>query len=180
MYGLDIGVAAMATLARDLDAHLEVYGDGPFRPDVEAAIARHGVADRVTLHGRVPLDTLPAILAGADLALVPTRDEPYLHYSLSTKLLEAVAMRLPVIASDLRTFRAHFDDAAIRYVPGGDPAALGAAITALAEDPQSASRLAEAAGRQVKPYAWSTQKQHYVAVVDSLLERGRLRPSRGA
>lgn len=180
IYGLDVAVEAMAALDSGLAARLEVYGDGPFRPEVEAAIVRHGVADRVTLHGRVALDDLPGILAAADLAVVPTRPEPYLAYSLSTKVLESVAMGTPVVASDLRTLRAHFDDEAIRYVPGGDPVALAAAITALAGAPDTAARQAEAARRQAAPYAWADQRRHYLAVVDSLLERGRLRSSRGA
>jgi glycosyltransferase involved in cell wall biosynthesis len=180
IYGLDVAVAAMARLDPSLRAHLDAYGDGPFRPEVEAAIVRHGVADRVTLHGRAPLDDLPAILADADLAVVPTRPEPYLEYSLSTKLLEAVAMGLPVIASDLHTFRAHFDEAAIRYVPGGEPAALAATITAISEDPAGAARQAQAATRQAEPYAWAIQRRNYLGIVDRLLERGRLGSSHGA
>jgi phosphatidylinositol alpha-mannosyltransferase len=147
---------------------------------VEDAITRFGAEERVTLHGRVPLDDLPAVLAASDMAVVPTRPEPYLAYSLSTKLLEAVAMGVPVVASDLRSVRRHFDDTAMRYVPGGDSAALAAAITDLAANPGAAARQADAARRQAKPYAWAIQKAHYLAVVDGLLARGRLVASRGA
>ena len=180
IYGLDVAVEAMARLDPELNARLDVYGDGPFRVEVEAAIARHGVADRVTLHGRVPLDDLPAVLAGSDLAVVPTRPEPYLAYSLSTKLLESVAMGVPVVASDLHTTRLHFDASAVRYVPGGDPAALASAIASLAADPPAAARQAEEAHRQAGPYAWTIQRSRYLAVVDGLLQRGRLGASRGA
>jgi glycosyltransferase involved in cell wall biosynthesis len=180
IYGVDVAVEATAALDPALGARLDVYGDGPFRPDVEAAIARHRVADRVSLHGRVPLDELPGILAGADLAVAPTRPEPYMAYSLSTKVLESVAMGVPVVASDLMTLRAHFDDEAIRYVPGGDPLALAEAISLLADDPATAARQALAATRQAEPYAWAGQRQHYLAVVDSLLARGRLDASSGA
>ena len=170
----------MAALDPGLDAHLEVYGDGPFRPAVETAIARHGVGDRVALHGRIPLEDLPPRLAEADIGLVPTRPEPYLAYSLSTKLLEDVAMGVPVIASDLAAMRAHFTDAAVRYVPGGDPAALAAAIGAMASDPDGAAAQAAEARRQAAPYAWSVQAERYLAVVDELLaRRGRLDPSGG-
>jgi glycosyltransferase involved in cell wall biosynthesis len=89
-------------------------------------------------------------------------------------------MRLPVIASDLQTTRLHFDDSAVTYVPGGDPDALAAAIASLAADPKAAAHQAEEAARQAEPYAWSLQREHYLAVVDGLLERGRLGSSRGA
>jgi glycosyltransferase involved in cell wall biosynthesis len=171
IYGLDTAVEAMARLDPALNAHLDVYGDGPFRTDVEDAITRYGADDRVTLHGRVPLDALPDALAAADLALVPTRPEPYMAYSLSTKLLEAVAMAVPVIATDLATVRRHFDRAAIRYVPGADAPALAAAIESLGSDPAAAAAQAAAASEQARPYAWTSQKAHYLAVVDSLLTR---------
>jgi glycosyltransferase involved in cell wall biosynthesis len=179
IYGLDLAVEAVSLLPADLNAHLDVYGDGPFRGQVEAAIARHDVADRVTLHGRVPQDALPELLASADIGLVPTRPEPYMAYSLSTKLIEYVAMGVPVIASELRTFRSHFDAAAVRYVPGGDPRALATAIEALAADPAGAEALAIEARRQAEPYAWAVQSAHYLALVDGLLERGRLVASGG-
>lgn len=171
IYGLDVAVEAVARLDPSLHAHLDVYGDGPFRSEVEDAIARYGAGDRVALHGRVPLDTLPTILAGADIAIVPTRPEPYLQYSLSTKLLEAVAMEVPVISTDLQTVRRHFDDAAIRYVRGGDPAALAAAIESVASDRAGTEAQASAARRQAEPYAWAIQKERYLAVVDGLLSR---------
>lgn len=174
IYGLDQAVSAMALVDPSLDAHLDVYGDGPFRGEVEAAIQRHRVGDRVTLHGRVPLDALPPLLAGADIGLVPTRPEPYMAYSLSTKLLEYVAMGLPVVATDLRTVRAHFSDEAIRYVPGDDPPALAAAIADLAASPARAAAQAAEAQRQAEPYRWAVQAAHYLAVVDALLARGRL------
>ncbi|MGH2463332.1 MAG: glycosyltransferase [Candidatus Limnocylindria bacterium] len=179
IYGLDVAIEAVALLDPGLGAHLDVYGDGPFRGEIEAAIDRQAAGDRVTLHGRVTLDSLPALLAGADIGLVPTRPEPYLEYSLSTKLMEYVAMGVPVIASDLRTFRAHFDDRAIRYVRGNDPRALADAITALAADPLAAEAQADEARRQAEGYAWTVQAPHYLAVVESLLARGRLVASGG-
>ncbi len=169
IYGLEVAVEAMARLPRGLAARLDVYGDGPWLPRVRAAVERTASADRVELHGRVPLDDLPGILAASDVALVPSLPEPYLEYSLSTKLLEAVAMGVPVIASDLRTFRAHFTDAAVTFVPGGDPGALAEAIAALAEDPDRAAATAAEARRQARPYAWRTQAQRYLGVVERLL-----------
>lgn len=169
IYGLEVAVEALSRLPRDLQVRLDVYGDGPYRPQIEAAIRRTGVGDRITLHGRVPMDDLPALLAGSDAALVPSLPEPYLQYSLSTKLLEAIGMGVPVIASDLATFRAHFTDAAIRYVPGADPQALAGAISELVREPDAAAARAAEALRQAEPYAWETQARRYLEVVDRLV-----------
>jgi glycosyltransferase involved in cell wall biosynthesis len=171
IYGLPVALEAVAKLASGMEARLDVYGDGPYRSQIEADVSRLGVADRVALHGRVPMEELPALLAGSDLALVPSLPEPYMHYSLSTKLLEAVAMGVPVIASDLATFRSHFSESAIRYVPGDDPDALAAAIGQLAADPEAAGRQAAEARRQAEPYAWTIQAGRYLEVVDRLADR---------
>jgi len=171
IYGLPVAVDAVGQLRPEMQARLDVYGDGPYRSQVEEEISRLSVGDRVTLHGRVPMDELPGLLASSDVALVPSLPEPYMHYSLSTKLLEAVVMGVPVIASDLATFRSHFSEAAVRYVPGGDASALAAAIGELAADPDGAARQAAEARRQAEPYAWPIQVGRYLEVVDRLANR---------
>ncbi|MDQ2934498.1 MAG: glycosyltransferase family 4 protein [Chloroflexota bacterium] len=172
IYGLEVAIEAMARLSPargDPTARLDVYGDGPYRPQIEAAIERTGTGAQVHLHGPVPLDQLPGLLAQADLGLVPSLPESYLQLSLSTKLLEYVAMGVPVIASDLATFRAHFDGAALTYVPGGDPDALAEAIRRMSADPRAASLQTAAAQRQGEPYGWSRQAPAYLAVVERLI-----------
>jgi glycosyltransferase involved in cell wall biosynthesis len=169
IYGLDVAVEAVAMIdPADIPLRLDVYGDGPHAAQVAATVERTGTADRVHLNGRVALEQLPELLAGADIGLVPSLPEPYLQYSLSTKLLEYAAMGVPTIASDLATFRSHFNDEAIRYVPGGDPGALAAAIRELASDPAGAARLGAEAHRQAAGYAWSLQAEHYLAIVERL------------
>lgn len=169
IYGLDRAIHGLATLRSDLPWRLDVYGDGPWRPPVEAAIAQTRTDDRVTLHGRVLIDELPALLAGSDIGLVPSLPEPYLQYSLSTKLLEYAAMGVPTIASDLATFRHHFTDAALRFVPGGDPAALARAVEELVADPEGTVAMGLEAQREATAYDWEHQKSRYLAVVERLI-----------
>lgn len=179
LYGLDTAIRGLALLPPELRWRLDVYGDGPWRGRIERAIEETATADRVTLHGRVPIDDLPQALAGADIGLVPSLKEPYLEYSLSTKLLELAAMGVPTIASDLATFRHHFSAAALRYVPGGEPAALARAVEVLVADPAAAEAMGQEARRQARPYGWDVQRDRYLAVVDSLVSRRDGRPAAG-
>ena len=141
IYGGGVLIEAVVSLDDALPARLDIYGDGPHRAELEAMVARTGSADRVRLNGPVPIDELPALIAGADVGVVPSLPEPYMQFSLSTKLLEYAAMGIPIVASDLATFRAHFTDGAIRFVPGGDPAALADALRSVAGDPDGTARL---------------------------------------
>jgi glycosyltransferase involved in cell wall biosynthesis len=170
IYGLDRALDGLAALRPGLRWRLDVYGDGPWRPAIEAAVERLGL-ETVRLHGRVALDDLPGFIAASDIGLVPSLPEPYLQYSLSTKLLEYAAMGLPVVATDLATFRHHFTDAALRYVPGGEPAALARAIEALVDDPEATVGLGDEARRQAAAYDWEVQRARYLAIVGDLIER---------
>jgi glycosyltransferase involved in cell wall biosynthesis len=170
IYGLDRALDGLAALRPGLRWRLDVYGDGPWRPAIEAAVERLGL-ETVRLHGRVALDDLPGFIAASDIGLVPSLPEPYLQYSLSTKLLEYAAMGLPVVATDLATFRHHFTDAALRYVPGGEPAALARAIEALVDDPEATVGFGDEARRQAAAYDWEVQRARYLAIVGDLIER---------
>ena len=171
IYGLDVAIDALSGLRPALRWRLDVYGDGPWRPQIEAAIARTRSADRVLLHGRVAIDDLPRLLAASDVGLVPSLPEPYLEYSLSTKLLEYAAMGIPTVATDLATFRHHFTDAALRFVPGGAGPALTAAIEALVDDPAGAVAMGREAQRQAAAYDWEIQKARYIDIVERLVGR---------
>ena len=168
IYGLDRALEGLARLPSELRWRLDVYGDGPWRPAIEGAIERLGLGG-VRMHGRVAIDQLPQLIAGTDIGIVPSLPEPYLQYSLSTKLLEYAAMGVPIIATDLGTLRYHFDDVALRYVPGGDPGALAAAIVDLAARPEAAVAMGREAQRQAAAYDWETQKRRYLAVVERMV-----------
>jgi glycosyltransferase involved in cell wall biosynthesis len=117
------------------------------------------------------MDDLPALLAGADIGLVPSLAEPYMEYSLSTKLLEYAAMGVPTIATDLATFRHHFTDRALRYVPGGDPEALCTAVESMVADPTGTAAMGQEAQRQAAAYDWAVQKGRYLEIVERLMGR---------
>ena len=168
VYGQEILIQAVALLGDALPVRLDIFGGGPYRAELDAVVARTGTSGRVHLNGPVPVEELAGLIAGSDIGVVPTLDEPYLRLSLSTKLLEYAAMGIPIVASDLETVRAHFTVAAVRFVPGGDPRALADAIQELAADPAAAARFGAEAQRQAATYGWEVQAARYLAVVERL------------
>lgn len=118
---------------------------GEAAPDLGAALRRF---PRVTLAGRIPHATVPAMLRRAryGLNLVPDR-LPYSEQT-STKLLEYCAVGLPVVSTDYRWVRgfAQQHGARLAFVPGRATAAryaelLGPALDAQALAPPDVSAL---------------------------------------
>ncbi|MGZ6256023.1 MAG: glycosyltransferase, partial [Candidatus Limnocylindria bacterium] len=60
IYGQEVLIEAIARIGPELPLRADIYGDGPYRPHLEAVVERTGTADRVHLNGPVPIDELPA------------------------------------------------------------------------------------------------------------------------
>jgi phosphatidyl-myo-inositol dimannoside synthase len=70
--GQDVLIDAVARLP---SVHLDVVGEGPDRPRLQALIDRLRLEDRVTLHGHLPQADLEALWRRASLFALPVRDE---------------------------------------------------------------------------------------------------------
>jgi glycosyltransferase involved in cell wall biosynthesis len=130
--GVDVAVRAVAALPT---ATLDVAGDGPARPSLEALATEIGVADRVRFHGRLATPGLRAVLQRAAVAVVPSR----WYENQPLAVLEAFASGLPVVGTDLGGIPELIDpgvDGAI--VAADDPSALADAVGPLLADPDLA------------------------------------------
>jgi glycosyltransferase involved in cell wall biosynthesis len=176
IYEVDIVVEAIARLrdARpDLDVRLEVYGRDFGEVPLAERAAELGVGDRVTLHGRIPLDQVPAALAGADIGVAPTRRSGFTDFSLSTKVFEYAAMGKPVIASRLPMVERTFGTDGVTTYEPGDPDDLARAIVRIVDDPADRARRIERAGERTRELAWERAGPAYVDLVESLIATGR-------
>lgn len=63
-----------AAVKRGLRAHLVIAGDGPRRGSVEDFVRQHGLADKVTILGRISDEELVHWYQAADLAVTPTQE----------------------------------------------------------------------------------------------------------
>ncbi len=172
-YEVDVAIAALArivTTRPELDPVLEVYGRD-YGEGALAALARDlGVGDRVRFHGRIPVESVPAALAAADIGLAPTRKTRFTDFSLSTKLFEYGAMGKPVVASRLPMVERTFTAGEVQAYEPGDPDDLAAAILRVVDDPSDREvRLAHMVAR-VRDLAWERESQAYIALVDDLAE----------
>ena len=104
--------------------------------ELRAAIAAHGLADRVTLLGEVGDGELAARCARTDLLVAASFHEGY-----GLALAEALARGIPIVAATGGAVAATVPAAAGLLVPPGDHAALASAIGRLMAEPALARRL---------------------------------------
>jgi glycosyltransferase involved in cell wall biosynthesis len=96
--GVDTLIAALRLVGRP-DAHLLVVGDGPSAAELRKSSV--DITGQVTFTGRVPHADVAAHYAAIDVFCVPRRRTPVTELVPPLKPLEALAMGIPILVSDL-------------------------------------------------------------------------------
>lgn len=135
--GADVAVEACTNLQVPLRLVGRITSETRSRLDEES-----GLGDRLTIEGLVPNRVAVRALTEASVGLAPFRDLPNYRNSQPTKILEYLAVGLPVVASDLPGTRDLVEGLdAVFLVPPGDAEAVARAITqARSSDVAAAAR----------------------------------------
>lgn len=164
-------LVAAAGLLEDPSARLLLVGDSPERKTLEKEAKRIGVGDRLHFVGFVAHERLPAVLAHADLLVLPS-----IYAELGTVLLEAMQAALPIVASKTGGIPDVIEDGVNGLLlPPGEPEALAHAIDRLLADLDLARRLSEGAQERAKDYDWEVLAERVLRVYQGV-SAGRLAP----
>lgn len=137
-------IEAIAQVARERsDVRLVIVGAGPLRGELEQMVARLALADHVRFLG-YRADGV-GLLKTFDLLALPSWEE-----GIPRCLMEAMAARVPVVASDIPGNRALVDDGntGVLFRPDA-PGELAATILALIESPERRKAMVERARARV-------------------------------
>ena len=176
-YGVDLILEAIALLREDLPSlHATLLGDGDARSELLAAVTELGLTDHVTISdGMVAAEELPEAISRASVGVVPNRSNVFTEGILPTKLLEYVAVGVPVIAARTKTVAEYFTDEQVEFFSPGDAHDLAQHIRILHSDVERRRELASSAATFNDKHPWVTISAEYGSLVERL---GARRPSR--
>lgn len=177
--GYDLLLRAHAAVVADLPHRLLILNDGPERAVLETLVDELGVTDSVEFVGAgAPL--LPTV-ADADLFCLPSR-----HEGLPLALLEALALGVPVIATDCAEgVRDAVDGGRVaELVPVEDVSALSHALRAHLSDPEPLRAKAALAPAHTEQFDRGPMADAWVEALERFLagfrrRRTARRPRRG-
>ncbi len=129
--GIGTTLRALSLLDGRVSARLIIVGDGADREALEALACSFGVRDRVCFAGLVAPEDVSGFLEQADVFVSTSLGE-----GRPNAVVEAMAMGLPVIASDIDGFRELVENGRTGFlVPLGEPEPLADRISQLASEP---------------------------------------------
>lgn len=164
--GVDILIQAIAKLRSELpNIKLHFVGGGNSR--YYALLAKkEGVEKHVIFHGWAKQSMVASYYKSADICVFPSR-----HEGFGIVILEAMASGMPVIASDIPSFREIISDGIDgRLFKSEDADALSKAVIALYRDPHLRKELSRNAFEKATEYSWENIADKYISLYKCLCD----------
>jgi phosphatidylinositol alpha-mannosyltransferase len=160
--GMDVLVDAIESMIADRPKlRVLVAGRGDAE-DFAAGLPR-GVSKHIHMLGQVTEPDKARLLRSVDVYCAPNTGQE----SFGVILLEAMAARTAVVASDIEPFRRVLDaGAAGELFAVGDAGALAGALGRVLDDPARRDELIAAGARAVAPFDWSVIVQQVLRVYE--------------
>jgi glycosyltransferase involved in cell wall biosynthesis len=171
---LDLAEALRDTHPR---LRLNLIGDGPERPALEAEAGRRGLEGTVVLHGFVPEEDKATLVARATLHLSTSQGEGW-----GLSVIEAAALGVPTVAYDVDGLRDAVQDGVTGWLAEDGPDGAGAGdltdVTARAlkelEDPERRGEIAAACRDRAAAHDWASTGDRWARLIASAV-RGSAR-----
>lgn len=155
------------------EARLVIMGDGPERPQLQRLARELDLAGHVIFTGHV--ENASSSIGGFDAYVCSSRNE-----GLSNALLEAMAARRPVIATDVGGNAELLESGRWgRLVPVGDRHRLADALQDFLNDPEGNERRASWAAERAAHYDLAQAQERYERFYESCLRDGIPSPQQG-
>jgi len=139
--GWDVLLDALAILReRGPTVHLDIYGDGVLRSELEQQVARLAIGDLVSFHGWRPKDEVANTLRQSDVFVITSR-----YDSNPCAVIEALASGLPVVGTAVGGIPEMIRDGQGILAEAGSPENIAAAIEAALNAQWDRARIARIA-----------------------------------
>ena len=167
--GLDIAIRAFKRIADKYPgAEFHIYGDGKEKKALLKLIEQEGLQERVLFKGVSTMEGIAAAMSEADLGVVPKRAVSFGNEAFSTKILEFMAIGVPVLVSNTKIDRFYFNDSQVMFFNSEDVDDMASKMETLINDLPLRSRLVENSDAYIRENNWDVKRNEYFELIRSL------------
>lgn len=169
--GIDLAIEAVARLLHEIpDFEFHIWGKSGDDLDEFIWLSKElGVEDRVHfLIGGVPFEKLPSRLAHMDIGIVGNRKNIATELMLPVKMLEYIALGIPVVVPRLKGIEYYFSDDMVCYFEPENVDSMASAILKLYKDKSLRKMQAEKAKTFLDQYGWEKHQMAFINLYKEL------------
>jgi glycosyltransferase involved in cell wall biosynthesis len=122
----------------------------------------------VLFKNSVTLREVYDVMAQADLGIVPKRRNSFGNEAFSTKILEIMAVGVPVVASDTKIDRLYFSDDMLCFFTSENSKSLADSIVKIHDDAVYREKLLRNAFEYITKNNWGVKQLEYLRLVERL------------
>ena len=171
--GVHVAIRAVAKLGHEipgLQFHIFGLGQHVELENLARLSKALGVENRVFLEDSVSVEQIPEVLKTMDLGVVPNCKNRATVLMLPVKLMEYVAVGIPVVAARLKTIQYYFSDDMLAYFEPDSVDSLANAIRDLYLNETKSIRQSKNALTFIEKYGWETHKLELLHLYKNLLQ----------
>jgi glycosyltransferase involved in cell wall biosynthesis len=168
--GLDIAVKAFALAKQDIpDSEFHIYGEGSAKTDIQRLVDDLQLNNEVIIRSPLPLREIASVMANADLGVVSKRNDSFGGDAFSTKILEFMALGIPIVVADTRIDKYYFNESLVRFFKSGDEVDLARVMVDAYNNRKLNNQLASRALEYAQQNSWGQKSGEYMAIVKRLV-----------
>jgi len=167
--GLGQMLVALSRVKQRDRISVKVIGEGDFSQIFARRIKELGLESRVEFVNRsIPVREIPAAIADCNVGIVPLEISAITNYALPLKLLEYIALGMPVVSVRSVAISHYLSDEDCVFFEPNDVNSLCAALDRLAADPSLIPHYRERSLAVRDRFLWSHEKRKYMYLLRSL------------
>lgn len=154
--GIDLAIEAISRLIHDIpQIQLHILGEGKNLQEFDNLSRNLGVEDRVHFSKKsFPVEKLPELLEKMDLGIIPNRRNMATELMLPVKLLEYIAMGIPVVSARHKAIKHYFSEDMVTYFEPEDVGSMASAILKMYRNKKQREQQVSNAKRFIDQYGW--------------------------
>ncbi|HLX12436.1 MAG TPA: glycosyltransferase family 4 protein [Bacteroidota bacterium] len=167
--GIDVVLRALVLLKEKIPNILfKIIGEGDSRMSLEQMAESLGIAHHVWFSRRmIPVDQIPAMIGDANIGVVPNRTDGATTYMMPVKLLEYLAMEIPVVAARTAVTQHYFSDGMIATFESENPEDLAKHVLSVAGSSELRANMVQKMKTYNSLHNWDIQKATLYSVLDN-------------
>ncbi len=167
--GIDLTIRAVTKLVDKIPGlKFYIIGVGDDAEEFMKLSRSLGLGQIVHFKKAVSIESLTTTLNGMHLGIISNRKNVATELMLPVKMLEYVALNIPVVAPSLKTIRHYFNNGMISYFVPENVDSLSSTILELYHDELKRTKQAMMARRFLEKYGWEKQQYDFIKFYNNL------------